>query len=349
MKNLPLTSQTEISGYQFYIFPYTILYTFPEYKDYLTEHYMQCFGYIVDDLNHMTFGYSDGVSYNDMSYSPGPLDITYNSYTVGLQLDVKKYIISSIDNNNYVVIFVDEYYMENRPAYQKYHRLHDILIFGYDDEKFNCFTFDRRPSFSSFSQNQIDDAYKSGHSEFLKLSEDLSQWIEEKSIISVKLRNVRQQYNFSSERFVKKLKLYVDGKFDDSYSSFVMPEEKCYIGVYNTKLIKYHIDNPSENVYILYPAIHAWYESKRNLLNKIKYCREKNNFTNNELISDYESKVERQCEKIRLSFLKYQRSGTLNNEAVSILLNSIFTHEFNIINCIHDELIKWCPFSDNSL
>jgi hypothetical protein len=342
MKKLPLNAQSNINGYLFYAYPYSILNTFPEYDDYLMEHYLQCFGYIAEGINNMAFGYADGVSYNDMFYDSGPLDIFVHSYTVGLQLDIKEYIVSSIDNDNYVVIFVDEYYIESRPSYQKDHRLHDILIFGYDDDKFDCLTFNQGFLFSSFTQNQIYDAYKFGASMDITM---LSEWINDKSIILIKKKPIKEQYSFSTKRFIENLKLYADGKFNASYNSFVIPEEKCHVGVYDTNIIKYCLGNP--DIYILYPAIHAWCESKKNLLVKLKYCYGKMKCKNNELILDYEKKVERQAEKIRLSFIKHQISGKLNKDNIIFILENIFYWEFNIINNMHDEIMA--TYSNESL
>jgi len=321
------------------MFPYTILHTFPEYEDYLMENYMQCFGYIDEDFRHMAFGYEDGIAYNNMFYDSGPLDIVFHSYMAGIQLDIKKYIISSIDNGNYIVIFVDEYYIEGRPAYKKEHRLHDILIFGYDEEKFNYFVFGRRPIFSSFHQNQIDDAYRSGYDIYMTAPlEERINWVNEKSVILMKPRPLQNPYSFSGRRFVENLKSYLKGEFSASYDSFVMSGEKCHIGVYNTNLIKNYVDGTAETFYITYPAVHAWHESKKNVLNKLKYCYEKVNLENSKLIADYEMEVRKQAEKIRLSFLKYDRSDKLNRGGISALLDDIMNSERNIISNIYDEL-----------
>jgi len=334
MKKLPLNLQTDINGYLIYTFPYSILNTFAEYKDYLIENYLQCFGFI-NDSNCITFEYADGVGYNNMFYDSGPLDITFNSYKVGLQLDIKQYIISAIDNNNYVVIFIDEYYLKSRPAYQKFHCLHEIMIWGYDAKKFYYSAFDRKLLISAFPQNQIDDAYRFGYDMNIPAA---TNWINGKSIILIKPKLIQNPYTFSVKRFIENLKMYLTGDFSASYNSFVISTEKCYIGLYNTNLIRYCVDNPSETIYTLYPAIHAWYESKRNLLGKIRYCYEKINYENNKLILDYESNVKTQSDAIRLSFLKYTESGKLNRDTISLLLNNLFISESNIVNAIHDEL-----------
>ena len=338
MKNLPLNLQADINGFLFHAIPYSILNTFSKYKDYLMEHYMQCFGYI-DNTNCLIYDYIDGMAYH--SDIAEPLDIVLHSYKAGLQLDIKEYILSSICNDCYAVIFVDEYYIENRPAYQQQHRLHEILIYGYDDDKFNYMAFGRRLYYASFSQNQIEDAYKSGYSLYIEMPiNEKVDWIDGKSVILIKRKQIHDQYIFSGRRFVQNLRTYLHGEANASYNSFMISEKKRYNGVYNTNLIKYCVDNPSENIFTIYPAIHTWYESKRNLLTKIRHCYERVNCKHNKLISDYKNSVEIQSEKIRLAFLKYQESGKLNRDMISVILNNIFDSETNIINEIYDELIK---------
>ena len=345
MKNLPLNPQTEINGYLFYTLPYSILYTFPEYRDYLMEHYLQCFGYI-DERNYMIYGYADGIGYHgDMFCDTGPLDIVFHSYALGLQLDIKKYIISAIDNNNYVIIFADEYYLETRPAYEKEHRLHEIIIFGYDDERFNYFVFDRKPFFASFPQSQIDDAYRFGYDMYMNTPiEARVNWVNDKSIVLMKAKPVQSPYIFSVNRFIENLQSYLKGEFSASYNSFVFPQKRAYIGVYNTNLVRYCAEKmyPVDAVYILYPSIHAWYESKANLLTKIKYCYEKSNIENSGLISAYEREVKKQSDVVRMLFFKYGQNGKLNRDAAASLLDNIFASESNIVGSIHDELKGKC-------
>ena len=66
-KYMSLKHQTDINGYLFYAYPYTIVNTYPEFKQYLFDNYIQSFGY-VDDSGALTFDYEDGISYNHLYY-----------------------------------------------------------------------------------------------------------------------------------------------------------------------------------------------------------------------------------------------------------------------------------------
>ena len=46
----------------------------------------------------------------------------------------------NINNGYYTYLLIDEYYISEKAAYRKYHFVHDLLVYGYDDEKRNIFT-----------------------------------------------------------------------------------------------------------------------------------------------------------------------------------------------------------------
>ncbi|HEX2957935.1 MAG TPA: hypothetical protein VHO70_13965, partial [Chitinispirillaceae bacterium] len=59
--------------------------------------------------------------------------------------DLVSFLINSINNNLYVTIYVDEFYLENRYASNKLHYMRQLVINGYDSEAqfFHCKGFTR--------------------------------------------------------------------------------------------------------------------------------------------------------------------------------------------------------------
>jgi len=49
--------------------------------------------------------------------------------------NVKEFIIKCIDNQDVVSLFVDEFYINHRIRYQKEHKVHQIMVNGYDKDK----------------------------------------------------------------------------------------------------------------------------------------------------------------------------------------------------------------------
>lgn len=49
--------------------------------------------------------------------------------------DVLSHFKDAINNNSYIEMLLDEYFISNRNAYGRYHYFHSNLVYGYDDEK----------------------------------------------------------------------------------------------------------------------------------------------------------------------------------------------------------------------
>lgn len=329
-KVLPFNEQTDINGYLIYTYPYGILNTDIRYKDYLMEHYINCFGYI-NRVNDVTFDYDDGVGYNAMCRDSAVFEMPFYSYQVGLQLDVRKLVITSIDHNYYPIVFTDEYYLKTRPSYKKAHNLHEIMIIGYDEKSFRYYAFDEKfkLSFSEFPQRQLNHAYKKGSRIGMLTPES---WINHRSIVLMKLKNIQDSYIFSEERFRAKLEAYLNGEFAPELRSFFVSKDKCYIGVYNTKLLQYSLEHPEYSIGIRYPSVHTWCESKKNLYTKLKYYLEHRNSTSEDILTAYENRVVKQAELVRIIMLKYRRCGRIDAENTIGILKALFENERQILS-----------------
>ena len=331
-KELPISTQSDINGHLIYTYPYSILKAFPVYEEYLMEHYLLCFGF-VSKSDDITFEYEDGIGYDNMFHDSGPFDILFYPYSVGLGIDLRKNIISAIDNGYYPVVFTDEYYLKSRPMYKKTHMRHEILITGYNRTSFHYYAFDDkfRLSFSSFPQANLRKAYRKGSE--LEVVESLS-WVPGRSIIFMKPKDAQSQYHYSPERFRNSLKMYLDADFSPLLDAFFIPKEDCFCGVENTKLIKYALNNPDREILIRYPAVHAWCESKRNTQRKIAYYLENSRNISNGMLDDYEKQVVKPAEIVRMVVLKLRRNGRINSPDTIRLLESIADSEKKIIKNI---------------
>lgn len=88
---------------------------------------------------------------------------------------------------------------------------------------------------------------------------------------------------------------------------------------------------------ITYPAIHSWYESKRNLLIKMKSILS-DVASLNDLFDKYETDIVRKADMIRMVFLKYRRSGKIKADNTLTLLNELYFREKNIIGQILESI-----------
>ncbi|MCI8388384.1 MAG: BtrH N-terminal domain-containing protein [Clostridiales bacterium] len=326
-KILPFNERTDINGYLIYTYPYGILNTHSRYQEYLMEHYINCFGYI-NSVNDTAFKYDDGVGYSTMCHDTAPFDMPFYSYEAGLRLNVRKFIISAIDNDYYPIIFTDEYYLKTRPAYKKEHNLHEIMITGYDDDTFRYYAFNDKfkLSFAEFPQKQLNKAYRQGS----RISTQVETSYK-RSIVLMKLKDIQNEYTFSSERFRAKLEAYSKGEFAPELNSFFISKDRCYIGVYNTKLLQYCLENPECSIGIRYPSVHTWCESKKNLLTKLKYYAANSGERIDDALTAYENEVVKQAELIRIIMLKYRRCSRIDAKNTIVLLDALCESEKQIL------------------
>ena len=90
--------------------------------------------------------------------------------------------------------------------------------------------------------------------------------------------------------------------FHKEYDTFIKNSERCFIGVHNTQAIIQCVNDHVSA--ITYPAIHSWYESKRNLLTKMKSILS-DVAALTDLFGKYETDIVRKADMIRMVFLKY--------------------------------------------
>lgn len=60
--------------------------------------------------------------------------VLWSAFT-NLEININDYIIKHIEQEYYLYFQVDEYYIHNRKAYKNQHYIHDLLIYGYDEEE----------------------------------------------------------------------------------------------------------------------------------------------------------------------------------------------------------------------
>ena len=330
---LSLKHQDTINGYLVHAYPFSILNTYPEYHNYLTNNYVQCFGYL-NESGFLTFDYEDGIGYNHLYHKSDPLEVNWIPYHVGLKLGIAEVIKRAIDLNHYVVIFTDEYFLKSRPSYKQKHFLHEIMITGYKNKVFTYYAFDEnfKLTFDECPQLSLAKAYKKGR--HLVLPEALD-WIGKKSIIFMKPRKAFCSYDISKGSFIHKLKAYNSGIFQKEYDTFIKNSEHCFIGVHNTQAIIQCVNDRVSA--ITYPAIHSWYESKRNLLSKMRTILFDVSMLTN-LFDKYETDIVRKADMIRMVFLKYRRSGKINADNTLTLLNELYSREKDIIGQILESI-----------
>ncbi len=162
------------------------------------------------------------------------------------------YLKHSINNNYYISLCFDEYYIPNRDAYKKYHYFHYNLVYGYDDvnEEYYICGFSDKIVFEKIAYKVIESVGLGNDSE----------------IIRYKSCKNTTKYEFDKSLFVQDLKDYLNGTCLSYIKKFCTRIGKVYgIKVYeyliNTEKGKELLVNDIRISYLLYE--HAQIMRKR--------------------------------------------------------------------------------------
>lgn len=90
-------------------------------------------------------------------------NIVRNDYVKAWGMSIVDLVKRSIDNGDYIYAVVNEFYITHRKAYMRYNYDHDILIYGYDEDKFYVLGYDESVHYSAteVSFNEFENAFNS--------------------------------------------------------------------------------------------------------------------------------------------------------------------------------------------
>ncbi|MGZ4110972.1 MAG: hypothetical protein ACXVP5_00825 [Tumebacillaceae bacterium] len=161
VKQLPI-GEPLLRGYQFYAYPLAILAPHQEALPWIHSNFLQlCF-------------YKDFRSGFPVPFAPYLYDYAANPWlkvqriqreTLDVfQTSITTLLIESIQRGWYAYFNVNEFYIPRREAYQQQDHLHDILVFGYDEEQqtFDVLGFCNDMSFAATTVSfaEMEEAYR---------------------------------------------------------------------------------------------------------------------------------------------------------------------------------------------
>ncbi len=141
-----------ITGYQYRAFPLSIIGTHAACFPWIFENFIQLRCSKSFEEPQRAFDFADP----NLLYNPTPWLATQRLEKAfsGDHAALQRLVIDSLQNNHYVYLYVDEYFIPNRVPFGKAHIPHDILISGYDDATatFEVAGFDEQ---GTYQQTQV--------------------------------------------------------------------------------------------------------------------------------------------------------------------------------------------------
>jgi hypothetical protein len=330
-KILPIT-RPPIIGYVVHAFPLSIIFNHNKCMPWFSCNYIQLICNTKLKNNFFDFFAlctATEIPWVNSIYPGIPWLNTYSidNYTlIDCDININQLIINSLMRDNYMVCHLDEFFVPNRPTYQKEHYFHENMIYGFNNNKneYDILGFDNKGIFNStkisyaqFEQASIDLASKNHDLKFLSLKNDFS-------------------YNLDLNCIINQLLDYLNG--ENSSSGYTILRNPTRDFVYGTKiynqLIKY--------LRLLYNNIgvsdirpfHILWEHKKCMVLRIEYIMysyKDTASTLEEVYTEYLT-IERICFSIRSLFLKYTITSRIQIiEKIIPLLEDVFIREQKII------------------
>lgn len=297
-KELDITVQKYFNTNLYHAYPLCILLAKEKYLPWFYENYVQLWGIVwnhnwVDNGLTDSFwtGYTGGI-YNQL------LDITALDYAVTKYIpNIILFAKEKLLNNQYLVIFVDEYYITTSAAYNSNHFTHEYLLYGFntDTNSFLTIGFDKNRIFTKLSidMGEFKKAFENAKTLY-KNRTDVS-WLGGQSIVILKDKEFSGEYPFDLKVFNTNLNNYLNSsvKRSDEYFYNFWNLDICEvhygIDTYNivTKLLEF---STFDGIEIDYKQVHLLYENKCAILTRLKYVSDKYDAHNllENLISRYE-------------------------------------------------------------
>lgn len=213
---------------------------------------------------------------------------------------ISDFIKYAVNQNKYITINLDEFYVSYRMQYHNTHYIHDTFINGYDDEKnifYGIAYVGDPPIYKEFTvkMSEVEEAFYHNNSPYFN-----TRTVKMLSIDLTKF------YEFNITNFVKQIRNYIEcvnlkEKYYEEINVYENENMGFGLDIYN-KLIDYMEEYKENTAVALFQVL---IEHKKVMIDRLKFL-EVNQYANNLGIymEEYEELLEI-AQSIKMSFLKY--------------------------------------------
>lgn len=266
--SLPIAFQTEVTSYLHRSLPLCAILAYDAYKNWYYTNYIQIFAYT--DSNKFTeVNYLEPRdSYHDIA------DVICLGYhLLKNEKSIVAFIKEKITLGYYLIMHLDEYALPCKIDYKKNHFVHPSLIYGYDEKahRIKAVGFDECRMFCKldFTEEDVINAYEEGKKYYL----EYAPWCAWSAVQLIKPKTPHKPFPFSTSKFMKDLKAYMEGT-SDAYRlyDFEYPENQVAYGLEAQKVVASQLKKLLENSFTIdYRGIHLLVEHKKGLYQRLLY------------------------------------------------------------------------------
>jgi hypothetical protein len=267
------------------------------------------------------------------------------------KIDIIDLLINSINENNYICLYWDQFYVPNSPRHLKEHYCHETLIYGYDlTEK--CLYYVGFNNYENYGY------YKVLFSDFRKAyyndAVDLSDKYLVTEVCLLKFNNdfsfefdintVAEQLNdyFLSRNSLIYYRTHfnVNCKDYDYFNGTISSEFIFGMNIY--KYLQSYIESLLLYSNLNFQPVHALWEHKKIMVNRIEYLQKNSYLSTDSNYNILYKQIQDKALLIRNLFFKYNitKKNNIITKMVS-LLNDIFEQEKTVLSSVIQELREY--------
>lgn len=221
--------------------------------------------------------------------------------------DALSFFIHAIDNGYYLYLFTDQFYIPEHPYYRRTHFVHDMFLYGYDQETELFYTrgFDRQNMYRDYTIPFADfmDSYRFAEME-----------LREKQCVYLLRKRDEIPYPFNAALVADLLEEYLSS-VDSSYRlATSRPSRDFAYGVETYGSLHGMLNLIREEGHADIRPFHLLWEHKKCMLARIRYMEEQGYLPAEDGLSAAYAKVEESSQAIRYLLMKYsftQQDGEL--------------------------------------
>ncbi|WDQ32380.1 hypothetical protein PTQ21_29050 [Paenibacillus marchantiae] len=222
--------------------------------------------------------------------------------------NITQFIIDAIDEENYVYLSIDQYYIAAYDNFRRVHTPHDMLIYGYNKENQMFYVadfFNSKYSFSKASFNSVNGAFLSPHSE--------GEWF--KGVQLLQFNERKNEFKFDLAYLIKQLHEYLhEKKSSNDYKLIEEPgkdTDAWGIGVY--RFLRKHITENALFEFSLIRSLHLLFDHKEVMLRSLVFLDEKKYITRFDFHEKAYGEIKQLCLILRNLCIKHSISEKTNH------------------------------------
>lgn len=336
MKKLPINDTPILDTYNFECLPYSIISTKNGFRGWEANNYLL----LVMQKNFINKPVPFGYYLPDYRKIPGLDCITGNRELINnlMNTNIIDFIKKAINNNWYIYLNLNDYFVPNKKSYCKEDNSHDSLIYGIDENEENIFLF-------GYTKNNRLERTSISFKNFVNAYYSLEKFDTSCDQFEMFRINDKIEYFFNKELFLDTLRWYSKGTNISKYSAnYIIPEELVYGADCYDKLIEYYKlakSNKVLNKFHNFKIPNKIVEHKKSLYQSVNYINK--NICTNKLELEIEEcrRLIKLSEELKVLTLKYSfDSSEKYLNACIDSLNLIKNIELQLIEKIIKKLEK---------